>query len=716
MIARRPIAVVLACAAAALTLVASRASAQQQARDSTRAAGDSSRPTHSLERVIVTAKRPDRHGYARSHSRSAMRTDTPLRDTPQAVTVVTHELIADQAMQGMADVVRYVPGVTMASGEGHLDAPTIRGNNTSAGFFLDGVRDDAQYLRDLYNVDRVEVLKGADAMIFGRGNGGGVINRVTRQAEWTPTRTLTLETGSFDHRRGVMDVDAPLSQRVAARVIGMYERSGGFRDAASLARYGINPTLAFIPDAATTIRLGYERFDDTRRVDRGIPSYLGAPAPVDIATFFGNPAVNRARSRVDLATATIEHETRGGITLRNRTMWGSYDVFYQNTYAAGTVNAAGTTVPLAAYNHAIPRRNLIDVADATYGITTGAVHHTLLVGADVVRQWSGNVRRTGYFGDSTSSYTVPVSDPTVAASVVFRPSATDADATTLVRDAAVYVQDQLALGHGWQGVAGVRYERFNAAYRDNRSALALDRTDNLVSPRLGLVYKPAEPVSLYASYGVSFLPGSGDQFSRLTITTASLAPERFTNREIGAKWDVRPDLALTAAAYRLDRTNTSSPDPAGTGLLVQTGTQRTTGWELGASGSVTAAWQMAAGVASQRAIIVSTTTAAGAGATLPLVPRTTLSLWNRYRLTGALGAGLGVVRQSALYAAVDNRVTLPAFTRVDAAVYVTVASPITLQANVENVLGARYYATTQGNNNIMPGAPRTLRLSIATAF
>ena len=698
--------------AVAFTALAAPATLSAQHPDTTRAPHADS--AHTLTRVVIRATRA--HGYAVTHDRSAMRTDTPLRDTPQAVTVVTHQLIADQAMQGMSDVARYAPGVTMASGEGHVDEPVIRGNKSSAGFFRDGVRDDAQYLRDLYNVDRVDVLKGSSAMIFGRGSGGGLVNVVTRQAAWTPVRTLTLESGSFDHRRGVVDVDAPLDAHTAARVIGMYERSGGFRDAASLTRYGINPTLAFAPTAATTIRLGYEHFDDTRRVDRGVPSYQGRPAPVDIATFFGNPGVNRARSQVNLATATIEHQTATGVRLSNRTTWGDYDVFYQNTYPGGAVNAAGTSVALSAYNHAIPRHNVMNVADATYDIATGPVRHTLLVGTDLVRQWSGQVRRTGYFADSTASFVVPVATPTVTVPVTFRPSATDGDNTTLVHDAAAYVQDQIALSRQWQAVAGVRYERFDIAYHDNRSGSDLSRADGLASPRVGLLFKPVEPVSLYASYGVSFLPGSGDQFSRLTITTASLAPERFTTREVGAKWDVLPDLTLTAAAYRLDRTNTSAPDPSGSGLMVQTGAQRTTGWELGANGSITRAWQMSAGVASQRATIVSATSAAKAGATVPLVPATTVSLWNRYQVARPLGLGLGVVRQSSVYAAVDNTVTLPAFTRLDGAAYLTLVPRVALQVNVENVLDARYYATSQGNNNIMPGTPRTLRVSLTTGF
>jgi catecholate siderophore receptor len=219
-------------------------------------------------------------------------------------------------------------------------------------------------------------------------------------------------------------------------------------------------------------------------------------------------------------------------------------------------------------------------------------------------------------------------------------------------------------------------------------------------------------VSVYGTYSVSYLPSSGDQFSSLTATTQTLEPEQFTNREVGAKWDVRPNLSLTAAVYRLDRTNTTSPDPADPTRVVQTGEQRTTGFELGASGSITRAWQVVGGFASQRARIVSATSAAKAGAKVPLVPHHTLSLWNRVQVTRALGVGLGVVRQSDMFAAIDNTVTLPAFTRADGALFVRLNSSLGAQVNVENLLDERYYATSHGNNNIMPGAKRTLRLSL----
>lgn len=666
-----------------------------------------------LSRVLVTGAATRRAGYAARRSMTATKTDVLLRDVPQAVTVVGRELLADNAMQSMADVVRYMPGITMGQGEGHRDAPTIRGNSSTADFFVDGVRDDAQYLRDLYNVERVEALKGSNAMIFGRGGGGGVLNRVTKEAQWTPTRSVTLEGGSFDHRRATADVGQGLGGNVAARINGMYEHSGLFRDATSLEREGINPTATILV-GGTMLRLGYEYFADRRTVDRGVPSFQGRPSPAEITTFFGDPSQSRSRSVVHGASSLIERGTSDGLMLRNRTRFVTYDKFYQNVYAGGAVNAAGTQVNLAGYNNAHDRRNLFNQTDVTYKLATGRLRQTFLVGAELGHQTTDNLRRTGYFnGTTATSFTVPFDAPTVDAPVAFAPSATDADNHVKTNVVSAYAQNQLELGAHWQAVAGVRYDRFDLEFHNNRSAgQDLRRKDNMLSPRGGLVFKPVEPVSLYGSYSVSYLPSSGDQFSSLTATTQTLEPERFTNRELGLKWELRPDLSLSGAVYRLDRTNTSAPDPNDATRTVQTGRQRTTGWETGLTGNVTRAWQIAGGYAVQRALIVSRTAAARDGATVPLVPHHTLSLWNKYQVTPRFAGGLGVIHQADMYAAIDNTVTLPAFTRLDAAFFATLSRSVRLQLNVENLLDERYYPTSHGNNNIMPGASRTLRMSV----
>lgn len=695
----------------ALRLLLSRTGFSARFRDEDRvvlsrvAPGDS---VHGLAMVVVTTA-TRRAGYAPRSTVFATRSDVPLRDVPQSVTVVSRQQMTDQAMQSMAEVARYIPGITMGQGEGHRDAPTIRGNASTADFFIDGVRDDAQYLRDLYNVERVEVLKGSNAMVFGRGGGGGVINRVNKQAQWTPTGALTVEGGSFDHRRATGDIGQGISH-VAGRVNGMYEDSRLFRDATRLERAGVSPTGALLVKG-TLVRFGYERFSDRRTVDRGIPSFRGRPSDAPITTFFGDPALSHARSLVNAAGVTIERGRADGLLVRNQTRFIGYDKSYQNVYP-GALGTDGTRVALLAYNSTHDRRNLFNQTDLTYRLATGPLQQTFLVGADVGRQTTDNFRETGYFNDSTTSTTVPFDRPTGATPVTFRQSPTDADNRVITRLAAVYAQNQVRVGARLQVIAGVRYDRFDLEFNNHRNGEQLRRRDGMLSPRAGLVLKPAEPVSLYAAYSISHLPSSGDQFSSLTATTRTLEPERFTNREVGLKWEPGPDLAITSAVYQLDRTNTSAPDPLDAARLVQTGRQRASGWEAGIAGNIGHRWQMAGGYAWQTARIVSATSTAKAGATVPLVPRNMVSLWNRFAITQRLAGALGVVYQADMYAAIDNGVTLPGFTRLDGAAYATLTPGLRLQLNVENLLDARYYATSHGNNNIMPGASRTVRLSV----
>ena len=220
---------------------------------------------------------------------TATRTLTPLRDVPQSITVVSQELMQDQGMTSVADVVRYVPGIEVHQGENNRDQLIIRGNSTSADFFLNGVRDDVQYYRDLYNLERVEALKGPNAMIFGRGGGGGVLNRVTKEAGFFPVRAFTLQAGQFGNKRVTGDWNQALNGKVAFRFNGMYENSDSFRDSVGLERVGVNPTMSFSLSDRTKVTAAYEYLNDSRVADRGITSYQGRPAPVDRGTYYGNP-------------------------------------------------------------------------------------------------------------------------------------------------------------------------------------------------------------------------------------------------------------------------------------------------------------------------------------------------------------------------------------------------------------------------------------------
>jgi catecholate siderophore receptor len=662
------------------------------------------------ETVTVTAP----NGSQGPATANGTKTPMLLRDVPQSVTVVTRELIQDQLMTSLGDVVRYVPGVTAHQGENNRDQVIIRGNNSSADFFLDGVRDDVQYYRDLYNLDRVEALKGPNATIFGRGGGGGVINRVTKAAGFTPLREVSLLGGSYNTKRFTADLNQPFGDTVAFRINGMYENSDSFRTAVNLQRSGINPTLTIAPNQQTRITLGYEHVRDKRVADRGIPSYQGRPADTDVRTYFGNPDDSHVRSRVHLASAMIEHRARA-MTIRNRTLIGNYDRGYQN-FVPGAVTADKSNVALSAYNNHTQRLNVFNQSDLTYGLSTGPVRHTLLAGAEVGRQLTDNFRDTGYFNSTATSILVPYAHPTISIPITFRQSATDADNHLTTDLAAAYVQDQIELSRRWQVVAGLRFDRFDLRYQNNRTGGDLGRVDDLISPRVGVVIKPVVPLSLYASSTVSYLPSSGDQFSSLTAITQQVQPEKFSNYELGAKWDLPRRVSLTAAAYRLDRTNTRSTDPNDPTRIVQTGSQRTNGCELGLNGQITRAWQIAGGYTRQDAFVVSATTAAPVGAHVAQVPHHALSLWNLYQVRPKVGAGLGIVHRTDMYAAIDNTVTLPGYTNVDGAVYLSLTARMRVQANVENLFGRRYYINADNNTNISPGAPRGLRVALVSRF
>jgi catecholate siderophore receptor len=265
-------------------------------------------------------------------------------------------------------------------------------------------------------------------------------------------------------------------------------------------------------------------------------------------------------------------------------------------------------------------------------------------------------------------------------------------------------------------LAGLRFDRFNLNFHNNRNGEEFSRLDRLWSPRAGIVFKPVMPLSLYASYSVSFLPSSGDQFSSLTAITQTLKPEKFTNYEFGAKWDLRQSLSLTSAVYSLTRTNTRATDPNDATKIVQTGSQRTHGVELGLNGRPTRAWQIAGGYAYQDAQVTSATTTAPKGARVAQVPRHTFSLWNNYRFARKWGAGLGLIHRSNMFAAIDNKVTLPGYTRADVAWYYTISEKVGFQANLENVFDRKYFVNADNNDNISPGSPRSVRFSLTWKF
>lgn len=665
-------------------------------------------------------------GYQVKRSSTATKTDTSLLDTPQSVSVVTEQEVQDRAAQGLGEAARYVPGVSFAQGEGNRETPIFRGISTTGDFFIDGIRDDVQYYRDLYNIERMEVFKGPNAMIFGRGATGGLINRVSKRPDWAPLYAGSLTFGSHQNRRATVDVNRPINDSLAFRINALHENSDSYRDGVWLKRTGINPTLAW-RSGATRVDIGYEHFKDDRIADRGITSYLGRPVDVDASTFMGNAAGSPTWSKLDAFNLAVEHDFGSGTTLRNRLRVADQDKFYQNVFP-GAVNAAGTQLAIAAYNNATQRKSWFNQTDLTFNLNTGPVKHRLLAGVELGKQDTDNFRNTGYFPGGVTSVNVPLSSPTTALPVTYAQSATDANNSGTAKVAALYIQDQIELSKQFQVIAGLRYDRFKMDFTNNRNGQKLNTSDGLVSPRIGVIYKPVETVSVYANYSVAHQPRAGDQLSSLSVTNAALKPEKFKSFEIGAKWDVRPNFSVTAALYRLNRTNVivlDPTDPTGTRTMLSDG-QRSDGFELGLSGNVTSAWSVSGGYSYVDAKFLSDTSATlRAGARVGQVPKHTFTLWNRYDFDPNLGVGLGVIHRTAMLAsneltptaaAPNPNVKLPGYTRVDAAVFYRINKAVRLQLNVENVFDKKYYVFANSNNNITPGSPRAFRVSLNAQF
>jgi catecholate siderophore receptor len=707
--------------------------------------------------IVVTGAREADGGYRATDSRTATRTDTPLINVPQSVTVVTVRNIQDRSANSIADAVAYVPGVQSSQGENNRDTLVLRGNTVTGDFFIDGVRDDVQTFRDLYNLERLEVFRGPNAMIFGRGGIGGVINRVTKVADWTPRLAGRLEAGSYDFFRGSIDINRPLGDAVAVRLTGVWQDAGGFRDDTRFDRWGLNPTISFRVGAATLINAGYEHFKDDRVAERGIPSQpringIGATAVVEPfvtgrSTVFGDPAHSPTFTNTDALTLAVSHNFSDRISLRSRIRYADYDKFYQNIFP-GAINATaqtnpaglpagtyapGTIVQINAYNNQQLRTNLFNQTDFNAEFDSGSIKHTFLLGFEVGRQRTDNIRFEGFFPtpanpNGVQAIFAPVAQPNIRrGDILWRQIATSGNNLGTARVLGLYTQDQIEFAPWLQAIVGVRYDHFNVNFHDRRSAAFrtsggitspefYDITNNLWSPRLGLILKPLPRASIYAAFSRTYQPRAGDQLASINLANSVFDPERFDNYEIGVKWDVLPTLNVAAAIYQLNRTNVIVPDPNNVGQSILAGAQRQRGLELAMVGNITPEWSVQGGYAWQDGEFTQRISATVPAGNRPAnLPKHTASLWTRYNI-GRFGIGAGVIHQSSRFAATDNLVRMPGYTRVDAALFYDINAHLRAQVNVENLFDAHYFINADSNNNISPGSPTAFRAAISASF
>ncbi|MEE2526369.1 TonB-dependent siderophore receptor [Hyphobacterium sp. HN65] len=655
---------------------------------------------------------------------NAVRTPTPIVDVPQSLSLVSEEQIENQAFTNIGDVLRFTPGLSVSQGEGHRDAIIIRGNQTTADFFLNGVRDDVQYFRPLYNIEQVEILRGSNALLFGRGGGGGVINRVAKEPE-IGERFSSVSAGvdTFGAYLISADTNIDIDDRSAFRLNAFVEGLNNHRDFYDGTRYGVNPTFAVALDGQTTLNLSYEYLNDDRVVDRGVPSVTVANGP-DVPlegfsdTFFGSPDQNFTtleahifRARLD---RTFSTNLRGNVTLQ----YADYDKLYQNLYAAGfDQTVTPNTVTLDGYRDPTARQNLIIQGNLIGEYEMGPFGHTFLMGVEYGSQDTANMRLDNFFPSTNDDQAaIPFTDPLNIPAFGFTTPARDRESD--VSFTSLYLQDQIDITDTFKLIVGVRFDRFDVSVLDRAAVSPTDngrrgRVDEEFSPRFGFIYKPADNVSFYASYSETFLPSSGDQFLTLSTTTEDIRPQSFENREIGFKWDITRMLSLTAALFRLERGFFTTVDPDDASIVTTVPGSTIDGFEIQLVGDLTDDWFVSAGFSQLDGEVNG---GGNAGNRPRQTPETMISFWTQYQLTDRLSIGGGATHQGEFFVLEDNSVLVPSYTRVDAAVFYDLSDDTRVQLNIENLLDEDYFPDAHSNDNISTGEPLNARLTVRHRF
>ncbi|PHV51637.1 TonB-dependent siderophore receptor [Janthinobacterium sp. BJB301] len=679
----------------------------------------------SLPAVTVTAAK-DKDGYVAATSASGTKTEMALRDVPQTINVVPAAVIRDQNAMSIQDIMKNIPGVGLSTGDGQRDQVFIRGFTAIGDQFVDGFRDDALYFRDLSNVERLEVIKGPAAVLYGRGSSGGLVNRITKKPGVDIT-DVALSLTNTKGRRGEVDVGR-VGETVDWRVTGARELSDSYRDQQFINRTALAPSVAIRLSSATKLLLQGDYLEDRRLTDFGIPSYQGRPVAVDAGTYYGAANARDAdfsQSRVVSTAATLTHKFSDSLSLRNAFRYYDYHLDRNNTNISGNVNEVKGTMSLGHAKLNRDESGWFNQTELTQKLVTGTLRHEVLYGAEFGKQnkdassWASTVVATN----------VSIFNP-VLPQVNRSKLGARGDTFGTYDTAAAYVQDAISFSDEWKALAGLRYDRYK---QQSRLANALgvttadlSRTDSAYSPRAGLVWQPGAAQSYYASWSRSFQP-SGENFA-LAANNADLAPETTRNTEVGAKYDLWGGRAnATVSLFRLERDNIKTSDPI-TNRIVPVGTQRTDGLELTFNADLHDGWKMMAGYAYLDATITDsiavdrsvnapgTTTASSVaikGKRATLTARNTANLWLTKDLGHGFTVGGGANAVGSRFANPGNTVVLPGYVTADAmAAYRT--GRYEVQLNVNNIGDTRYIVSGHGSspNLSLPGAPRNVALTL----
>ena len=648
---------------------------------------------------------------------NALKTPVPVLDVPQTVSIITDDDIRKQGFREIGDIIRYTPGVNTSQGEGHRDAVVFRGVRSTADFFQDGNRDDVQYYRSLYNVEQVEVLRGPNALLFGRGGTGGVINRVSKKAV-LGERFGSVDFGldSFGANDLVLDYNVQNGKNSALRFMMHSDALDNHRDYYDGDRLGINPTLKVKISNRTTLDISYEHADHERYIDRGIPTENGEPATrfKDI-TFGASNGDNLTTLEADILRATVSTEFSDTSKANLSVVSSEYKKMYKNYYASA-YDTGATVVTMDGYLDPTERENIIISGNLVNEIVIGSSTHTLLFGAEIIDTTNNNHRYNTYWSTTQDDNEVfNISRPmdfSVNSAGVSTSNDFNADLKSKTRSdievISFYFQDQIDLSDNLKLMLGGRYDTFDITVTDIKNSSEQSREDKEFSPRAGIVYKPNPNTSWYYSYSQSFLPRSGEQFKALSASNAALDPDVYESSEFGVKVAISDALSFTAAYFESEQTIATRDSVSGEtneiiGLQID-------GMELEIKGKLNEKMNVVFGYTSMDGKTSS-------GGEPREIPDHMLSLFATYEASDKFGWALGLTRQGDSNISNNNpdRI-LPEYTRIDAGAYYQINDDLSIQMNLENLTDKLYFPHAHSSHQVSVGEPRNLRLSIRKTF
>jgi catecholate siderophore receptor len=672
------------------------------------AAQEAAAPTV-LPELSVTGAGPSPY---RTDSSPVPRSPIPAAEMPQVVNIVPRVVIEERAATSVREALRNVTGISLAAGEGGFsgDNLTLRGFSARGDFFIDGIRDFGQYTRDTFFLEEVQVLKGPSSIMFGRGSTGGVVEQRTRLPLPTNQGEVWLSAYSPSGVRSTADVNVRAGE-VAARIAAMGSRiDASERDHVFNERWGVYPSITWGIEGPTQLTLSWLHQEERNMPDYGVPYRDGRPLRVSTNTFYGLNQTDEENVVTDVATARLQHRVTDGLTLRNTFRWANY-----SRDVSATAPRLVANNPNAVNRQAQVRNGfdsiLVNQTEAVVNFSALGIRHDLLAGIEFGRE-SSETTRFNQTGRPLASLLSPDFYALGNINTTFA-----SDIKTVANTMAVYAVDRMFLGEMFEVIVGGRWDSFDADQENRGTAQNFGRTDREATWRGALVFKPVPSVRTYVSAGTSFNPSA--EALTLAANNANLPPETATNYEIGASWDFADGMRLAGAAFRTEKLNARTSDPANATVQVLDGEVRVDGFEVSLTGRVLPWWNVMAGYTYLSSEIRSSGNTAEVGKEFANVPPHSVALWSTVDLPAGFQLGGGLSYVDRRFGNTTNTVEAPAYTRFDAAL---AWSPqegafrgLRLQLNAINLGDARTYDTVY-TGHIVPGVGRTFVASAALRF